>query len=168
MLLARLLLLVCAMALAAAAQERNTPRPGRFDAVIEQDVAKYLDGKPEFANIHFGVDDSVVTLTGSVRLHSERLRLENRVRDTKHVSALRSFVRLEPVPVADDLLSGSIRSALRNANLDHLQVIVHEGRVELSGEVQDRREWSRAVNLVWETPGEREAEFRIRVRGNEH
>ncbi len=168
MMLARLLVLVCTMALAVVAQERHTPRPGRFDPAIEQTVAQYLDGKAEFEHIHFGVDDSVVTITGSVRLHSERLRLESQVRGMRHVIAVRSFVLLDPVPVSDDLLSGRIRSALRGANLDHLQVVAHEGRVELAGDVQDRQQWSRAVNLVWETPGVREAEFRIRVRGNEH
>ena len=144
-------------------QTRMAPRPGRFDAGIEQQLANDLRGKQEYQDISFGVEDGVVTLAGNVRLHSERLALETRVRSLKHVAAVRSFVLLEPPTVADDILSGQLVAALRRADLEDLRVTAHEGKVEIAGDVTDRRQWSRVVNLVWSTPGVREADFRLRL-----
>ena len=146
-----------------AQQPRAAAKLGRYDAQIDQQIAKLLTGKKQFANVRYGVEDAVVTLEGKVELHSQRTALENSVRNIKHVADLRSYVVLDPTPVPDEQLFGRVRSALQNANLAQLTVKAHEGRVLVSGDVQSRRDWSRAVNLVWDTPGVKEAEFDIRV-----
>jgi osmotically-inducible protein OsmY len=148
-------------------QTRTAPKPGRFDARIEQRLAKELHGKAEFERVRFAVEDGVVTLAGKVRLHSERVNVENSARSLEHVFAVRNFIVLDPPVVADNLLFGRLRTALRDAKLEHLHIEAHEGRVELSGDVYNRQEWSRAVNLVWNTPGVREAEFQLRIRGDQ-
>ena len=149
------------------AQQPRTAKPGRHDVQIENEVQKRLEGKKEFAHVRFGVEDAVVTLEGRVGLHSQRIALENSVRQIKNVTGIRSFLVLDPTPVPDERLFGRVRSALQNANLGQLTVHAHEGRVVVSGDVQSRREWSRAVNLVWDTPGVKEAEFEIRVRAEQ-
>jgi osmotically-inducible protein OsmY len=161
------ILLLCMATVVAQTQTRTAPKPGRFDARIEQRLAKELHGKAEFGRVRFGVEDGVVTLAGKVRLHSERMNVENRARSLEHVSAVRNFIVLDPPVVSDDLLFDRLRTVLRDANLEHLNVKAHEGRVELSGEVYNRQQWSRAVNLVWNTLGVREAEFQLRVRGDQ-
>jgi osmotically-inducible protein OsmY len=150
-----------------AAQQPRAASLGRFDAQIEQDVARLLEGKKQFANVRYGVEDAIVTLEGKVELHSERTGLENRVRGMKHVAGVRSYLVLDPVPVPDEQLFGRVRTALQNANLGQLSVKAHQGRVVVSGDVQNRRQWSRAVNLVWDTAGVKEAEFEIRVLGEQ-
>jgi osmotically-inducible protein OsmY len=149
------------------AQQPRAARAGRFDAQIEQDVAKLLEGNKQFANVRYGVEDAIVTLEGKVELHSQRTALENQVRGIKHVAGVRSYLVLDPTPVPDEQLFGRVRSALQNANLGQLTVKAHEGRVVVSGDVQNRRQWSRAVNLVWDTAGVKEAEFQIRVLGEQ-
>jgi osmotically-inducible protein OsmY len=145
------------------AQQPRGAQPGRYDGQIEQQVAKLIDGKKQFANVRYGVEDAIVTLQGKVELHSERMSLENRVRKIKNVADVRSYIVLDPTPVPDEQLYGRLRNALQNANLSQLNVKVHEGSVVVSGELQSRREWSRAINLVWDTPGVKEAEFDVRV-----
>jgi osmotically-inducible protein OsmY len=149
------------------AQQTRETRGGRYDAQIEQQVSKRIDGKKQYRNVRFGVDDGVVTLEGNVELHSQRTALENDVRKMGNVEGVRSFIVLNPTPVADEVLFGRIRNVLRDANLEQLKVQAHEGRVVVEGDVQNRRQWSRVVNAVWDTPGVKEAEFNIRILGEQ-
>lgn len=149
------------------AQQPRAAKPGRYDAQIEQQIAKLITGNKQFANVRYGVEDAIVTLEGKVELHSQRMSLEDRVRHIKDVAGVRSYIVLDPIPVPDEQLFGRLRSALQKANLSQLTVKAHEGRVLVSGDVQSRRDWSRAINLVWDTPGVKEAEFDVRVLGDQ-
>jgi len=147
----------------AAATALTQPRGGRYDDQIRADVAKLLAAKSECKNVKAQVDDSVVTLTGTVELDSERRTIVTRVRRIPHVEEVDNRILLSPPAPLDDVLYGRVMRRLRDAGLDQIKAQVHEGAVILQGSVCTMCECQSAVQLVWASEGVKEVEAQISV-----
>jgi osmotically-inducible protein OsmY len=150
--------LMCATAIAVAQS-----RGGRYDDQIRADVAKLLASKSECKNVKAKVDDSVVTLTGTVELDSERRTIVTRVRRIPHVEEVDSQILLAPPAPLDDELYARITRRLRDAGFEQIKPQVHEGAVVLQGSVRTMRDRHAAVELAWSTEGVQEVESQLSV-----
>lgn len=143
-----------------------SPHRSRRDAEIKQTVERFLAAKPEYANVTCYVDDAIVTLTGHVRLLTERRALEHSVKGMKQVARLEDKVILMPANVPDEKLLGAVRERLEASGFGHLTFRAHEGWVELAGSVKSQEERARVMDMIWGTPGVKEADFQ-KLRGRE-
>jgi len=164
-LLAATLFLSLAAAYSGLSQSVATPRGGRHDAQIEKRLAAFLKDKAEYKDVRFAVEDSVITLQGSVNLASERNALVWKATHIEHVASVQDFIYLSPAPVSDEALRGALQRTIEALHIVSLKFTAHEGRVRLSGDIANRREWSRAIQAVWAMPGVREVEDATRIIG---
>jgi osmotically-inducible protein OsmY len=139
----------------------NTPRG--VDARIATRVSKILKTHSEYADVHFQVEDAVVTLTGSVKLASSRNALRDAVEALSEVAAVHTNIVLEPPPPPDDVLLARVRSRLRSMNVPPMKIVAHDGMVTISGSVADHHARDMVTTLVASTEGVREVVAQIRV-----
>ena len=113
------------------------------DYALRQDILEELAFDPQFNAAHIGVavDDGVVTLTGHVAHYAEKLAVEQAVRRVKGVRAIAEEVEVR-VPnhkrTADDEIAKRAADILRwsaSVPADSVQITVHDGWVQLEGEV---------------------------------
>lgn len=147
--------LVALLAVAAVAMQN---RGGRYDDQIRTEVQQVLGEDGAYKNITARVEDSVVTLTGSVELDSTRQVLISRVRRIPHVESVESNVVLTPPAVSDQTLYGRVQRTLADAGFAEVKIRVHEGAVLLEGTVRNAKERQRAISLVRQTEGVKEVQ----------
>lgn len=149
--------------LPAAAQSlhQGSRRGGRYDQQIRAEVARILQKEARYAKVNADVEDSVVTLSGSVELDSTRRGLVDRVRKIKHVEAVQNQVLLDPPALDDKLLYGRVTQALADSGFQNLKCTVHQGAVTLEGMVADQKQRERVIDLVQRTDGVKEVDARL-------
>ncbi len=150
--------LQCTLLAAATVPATAQARGGRYDAQIKASVSELLKSKNEYKDVQALVEDSVVTLSGSVELDSTRQALLSRVRRIPHVESVESNVVLSPPAVPDQTLFGRVQRALADAGFAEVKIRVHEGAVRLEGTVRNARERERAIQLVRMTEGVKEVQ----------
>lgn len=136
---------------------------GRYDAQIRARVAQLLTGNKDYKNVKAEVEDSIVTLSGDVELHSVRRGLVSRVHHVAHVAGVEDQIVLAPPAVPDNILSGRVQTQLQDAGYGTLTIQVHEGGVILHGTVRNRHDWEAVRQLVSLTPGVKEVEARLSI-----
>jgi hyperosmotically inducible protein len=136
---------------------------GRYDAQIRARVAQVLAGNKDYKNVKAAVEDSIVTLSGEVELHSVRRSLVTRVHRIAHVAGVENQIVLAPPAVPDNILSGRVQTQLQDAGYGTLTIQVHEGGVTLHGTVRNRHDWDAVRQLVSLTPGVKEVEVRLSI-----
>ena len=82
------------------AQERG----GRYDQQIRSNVARVLLSDKDYRDVSAEVEDSIVTLTGSVVVDSTRRNLASQVRHISHVARVENQVVLSPPAPPDNIL----------------------------------------------------------------
>lgn len=150
--------LQCALLVAGVVPATAQARGGRYDAQIEGRVTDLLKSSNEYKNVRAKVEDSVVTLSGSVELDSTRQALISRVRRIPHVESVESNVVLSPPAVPDQTLHGRVQRTLADAGFAEVKIRVHEGAVRLEGTVRNAKERQRAIELVRQTEGVKEVQ----------
>lgn len=141
--------------------------PGNVDARISLRLAKTLERHSEYANVHYSVEDAVVTLTGTVKLETSRRALQAVVEAIPEVAAVHNRVLLDPPPPPDDQLRARVLQRLQPMRLPELKINVHAGLVTLAGSVTSRHQRDAVTAIVAGTQGVREMESHIRVEGGE-
>lgn len=151
------------MFLPAQAQDLQTGnrRGGRYDQQIGAEVSRLLGKEAKYKKVKANVEDSVVTLTGSVELDSTRRGLVDRVRKISHVEAVQNQVLLDPPALDDKLLYGRVTQNLADAGFQTLKCTVHEGAVTLEGMVADQKQRERVIDLVRRIDGVKEVDARL-------
>jgi osmotically-inducible protein OsmY len=134
--------------------------PGRYDQQIRHELARILH-KAEYKNAKAKVEDSVVTLSGSVELDSTRRSLVERVRKVPHVEAVENRLVLDPPAPDDKALYGRVQRNLADAGFESLKLKVHEGAVTVEGAVADQKQRQRVIDLVKRTEGVKEVDARL-------
>jgi osmotically-inducible protein OsmY len=147
--------LLCAVALAAVA----SPQRSKRDTELLQKVQEFLRSKAEYAHVKCEVDDAVVTLSGDVKLLSERRALVHSVKRIQNVSRVDDRVILLPANLSDQRLSAAVRERLESAGLSHLKFKAHEGWVQVEGQVHNEQERQRLMDMIRGLPGVKEADF---------
>lgn len=131
------------------------------DFSLKQNILDELAFDPEVdpANIGVIVDHGVVTLTGHVGSYTEKLAAEKATRRVKGVRAIAEEIEVR-VPnhkqTADDEIAKRVADILRwNSSLPDgaIQVSVHDGWVELEGEVDWRFQRTAAQEQVAQLSG---------------
>jgi len=166
-----LVALLIATAVFAPAQKVSTrpsqPQPGRFDPAIRSEVELYIHDHKQYSQIESQVDGGMVTLTGKVPLFRDRKTLINAVMRMPHVETVRDQIELTEAPVSDKLLMGRLAERLQETMPEGASYQAHEGRVRLTGKVEDHATWSKIISIVDTTPGVQDVEDRLTIAQQE-
>jgi osmotically-inducible protein OsmY len=136
---------------------------GRYDQQILAGTQKIIADNSDYKNVHADVEDSIVTLTGTVKLESTRLALEDRVRHLANVGGVRNQVVLDPPVALDQVLFTRLNARLIDAGYEHIGLKVHNGEVILTGAVRTQQERSDVLQIVWATEGVREVQAQLTI-----
>ena len=138
------------------------------DDVIEQDIRARLTWDPEIegAVISVNVTKGIVILEGTVRGY-QRAAAERIAKETPGVTAVDNRLRLiDPLHPPDETIGRLVNAALAADPLipaEQISVAVHDGVVELSGEVSRGAERIAAEEAVLDLPGVVDVRNRIVV-----
>lgn len=129
---------------------------------LQADVQHQLD-KKEFRDIHAAVQGDTVTLTGTVKLLSQKLDAEKRVKKTHEVSTINNQIEVAvPENVSDQELFNKMgkqlaynRQGYPSFPFNSITLQVQNGIAVLGGEVVDPVDKESAVGIVTNTPGVR-------------
>ena len=133
------------------------------DQRIEQRLAGYIAGTPAYSHVRYTVDDAIVSLSGTVALHSERRALVLHVRHMAEVAGVRNQILLDPPPVPDETLYHAVHRQLSAAGHPEIKFAAHEGWVRLAGELRTEHDRDALIALVQNTAGVKEVESHLRV-----
>jgi osmotically-inducible protein OsmY len=133
--------------------------PNTADAKVSAEVQKMLADHPSFSDVRASVDDSIVTLQGSVESYQNKMRLHDKVKGLKGVEGVRNQVQVSTPAIADDQLAETLAKKLRYDRVDqgnvfnNLTLDVHDGRVILGGNVRTDVDRDSALAIVANAKG---------------
>lgn len=127
---------------------------------LQADVQHQLN-KKEFRDVQAQVAGDTVTLTGTVKLLSDKLDAEKRVKKTHEVSSINNQIKVAvPENVSDAELFNKMgkqlaydRQGYPSFPFNSITLQVHNGVALLGGEVVDPVDKESAVSIVTNTPG---------------
>lgn len=118
------------------------PAAARYDNQIQTAVTEKLAAKNHFVDVKAGVEDGIVTLTGTVDLYQRKLDAAKLARKTTSVAGVRNLVTVAGPNVADTQLEDKLARKLRYVRVgydntfDYFALGVKDGVVTVEG--QDR------------------------------
>jgi osmotically-inducible protein OsmY len=139
-----------------------TIEPIRGQGYADADIARHLadvllfDTSVPNDRVHVNVEDSWVTLRGTVEWYYQRSAAEAdawQVADVKGVD--NDITIIQPHVSANDIEAGIRRALDRNANVDAsaITIFVEGSRVTLEGTVSSWAEFSTARDVAWRAKG---------------
>ena len=128
----------------------------KTDALLQQDVMNELKWEPTIhaAEIGVGVKDGVVTLSGNVDSYAQKGAAEHAVKRVAGVKAVAEEIRVKLAGTyqhSDEDIARAASNILQWSSWvphDRIKVMVQDGRVTLSGEVDWYSEKQRAEDAV--------------------
>ena len=153
-----LLLAVSALSAGLAAQNIGA---GRYDQAIAARVERQLSGQKEFRSLQAGVDDGIVTLTGSVDVYQQKLDAARKVRKLAQVQGVRNLIEVSS-NVPDAELAAQLDRKLYydrigyDNQFNYITASVKDGVATLSGETRTDVGRDSAVALANRMPGVKE------------
>lgn len=158
--LAALILVLTVSGLAYSDQiQQQSTSASTADVSVSAEVQKMLADHPSFSAVRASVEDSIVTLQGSVESYQNKVRLHDKVKGLKGVEGVRNQVRVNAPPVADDQLAETLARELRYDRVgqgnvfNNLTLNVHDGRVMVGGNVRSDVDRDSALSIVANTKG---------------
>lgn len=133
------------------------------DARIRIRIAHFLSDHGEYSHIQFDVDDTIVTLQGTVELESQREALIRQVKALPEVAAIKANIVLYPPAPADDVLYPRVLHRLESLHISKLQISVHEGLVTIAGSVRNEHDQQRILAIAQGTDGVKEIVSQLRI-----
>src|SRR5690349_13437457 len=130
-----------AQAQPAAATQAPLGGLGRNDAQIQQGVEKLLQ-KDKWKGVTASTEDSIVTLSGAVKLYIDKADLEKKVEKVKNVDGVRNHVQVSTT-VPDEELRQKLADKLAYDRVgygimfNNLTLNVQNGVVTIGGQVHD-------------------------------
>lgn len=149
------------IAIAIPATQRHSQSGGPYDEQIRARVQQILKREARYRNVKADVEDSVVTLTGSVELDSSRRSLVDRIRRIPRVESVENELVLDPPAMPDKELYSRVQRNLEDAGYRALTVKVHDGAVILEGMVADQQARQRVIEMVRRIEGVKEVDARL-------
>lgn len=142
------------------AAQASTTQAGPNDSQIQATLNQQLEKKSEFKNVQFTVNNSVVTLTGTVDSLKAKLDAAEKARKSnKNVCEVRNLIEVTPTAPDAELQAKLARSIAYSRvgygdnPFDVISVSVKDGVVTLSGEVPWAPAREDAVAIVENTKG---------------
>jgi len=120
----------------------QTPAAARYDNQIQTAVAHKLAAKSQFSDVKAGVEDGIVTLTGTVDLYQRKIDAAKLARKTSDVQGVRNLITVAGPSVPDAQLEQKLAEKLRyvrvgfDSTFDYFALGVKDGVVTVEG--QDR------------------------------
>ncbi len=114
----------------------------RFDNEIQNTVTQKLGAKRQFSNVQASVEDSIVTLTGTVDLYQRKLDAAKLARKTANVQGVDNQITVAGPNVSDAQLEQKLATKLTyvregyDSTFDYFAIGVKDGVVTVEG--QDR------------------------------
>jgi hyperosmotically inducible periplasmic protein len=159
MLLALVLSLAFQVPSLAMAMDDQGAKGSKYDQEIQESVNKTLSTNKEFKDVRGKVEDEVITLTGSVNLVADKMKLDRKMHDKEHVQSIRNYVRIASPSVSDAELRDKLADKLRYDRAGYgiafnaINLGVKDGIVTLKGSVLDEPSRASALAIVENTPG---------------
>jgi osmotically-inducible protein OsmY len=142
----------------------------KTDEVIHDDVIEELNWDPEISAKDVGVevDDGVVTLTGTVESYAKKVAAERAVLRIEGVRAVANDISVKALGTSQDTdIAKAAATAIESNSLvpiDKIEIIVKNGKITLTGEVDWAYQRSAAVGSVRLLSGVRDVIDLIRVK----
>ena len=154
----RVLGMLLLWAITAPAWAQSKTGGGRNDDQILQDTNKVIGSKDKWKSVTASVDDSIVTLQGSVKVYIDKLDLAKKVDKVKNVEGIRNHVQVESsMPDAElrDKLSDKLRYDRVGYGImfNALTLKVENGVATVGGDVHDYPSRDSALAIVETMPG---------------
>jgi osmotically-inducible protein OsmY len=167
--IAAALVLAGSMALSATALADTAS--SAYDQQIQTKVAAQLEKKSEFKDIHFSVEDGIVTLAGFTDSLQHKLDAAKKARKQEHVAGVRDLVEVSGPAVSDNALRDQLAKKLA---YDHvgvgytnvfnlLTVDVQNGVATVGGQVRTPADKDSALSEVIGAKGVKGVVDRVRV-----
>jgi hyperosmotically inducible periplasmic protein len=131
----------------------------RYDNQIQTTVTQKLSAKSEFRGVQSGVEDGIVTLTGTVDLYQRKLDAGKLVRKAAHVQGVRNLIDVAGPTVPDAVLEQKLAQKLRHVRegyditFDYFGLNVKDGVVTVVGEDRTGVGRDEALADIQNTPG---------------
>jgi osmotically-inducible protein OsmY len=139
--------------------QQQTTFASTADARVSAEVQKMLADHPSFGDVRASVEDSIVTLQGTVGSFHNKVRLHDIVKGLKGVEGVRNQVQVNTPAIADDQLLETLARKLRYDRVDqgnvynNLTLDVHDGRVIIGGNVRTDVDRDSALAIVANAKG---------------
>jgi hyperosmotically inducible protein len=147
----------------------QTTGASRYDATIQAKISSQLASKKEFHNVQAGVEDGIVTLSGSVDLYQQKLDAAKKIRKTANVQGVRNLIAVNGKNIADAELEAQLDRKLYYDRLglgnefNFLTASVENGVATLNGEARTETDRDSAVALVDRAVGVKDVVSNIKV-----
>ena len=139
------------------------------DVKVLQNVEKMLADHPSFKSVQPSVEDGIVTLQGSVDSFNNKLRLHDKVKGVHGVEGVRNQVDVSTERMSDDQLLDMLAKKLRydrslqGSVFNNLTLDVHDGHVNVGGNVRTEVDRDSALAIVANAKGVTDMTDSIRV-----
>jgi len=141
----------------------------RYDNQIQTAVTQKLAAKSQFKNANAGVEDGIVTLTGTVDLYQRKLDVAKTARKTSNVQGVRNLVTVAGADVPDAKLEQKLAAKLRyvsvgyDSTFDYFALGVKDGVVTVEGEDRTGVGRDEAMADIANTPGVKDVINNVRI-----
>ncbi len=117
-------------------------------------------------NIYVAVDHGLVKLHGTVDMHFQRAEAERQIRKLSGVVGVINELRVKPKPLPPDVRERLEAAMRRNAEIGTCSIGVYEeeGKVTLTGTVDNWHQREVAEHIAWSVPGVTTVDDRIVVQ----
>jgi hyperosmotically inducible protein len=160
--------LISGLSLSAVAQTQILQQ-SRDDREIQKQAEENLHKNDTLRGITTGVEDGIITLSGTVDLHIDKVDAEKRVRKIRNVDGVRNHVEVQSATLADAELREVLSKKLRYDRVAYgivfnsLSLSVENGTVTVGGNVRDYQDRDSALAILSTSPGVRDVVDKIVV-----
>ena len=165
----RVMGLAVGAAILSTALTAETSGASRYDSAIASKVTQQLAAKKQFQKVQSTVEDGIVTLTGDVDLHQQKLDAAKRVRKLQNVQGVRNLIEVNGQNVPDAQLAAQLDRKLYYDRMgydiafNYVTASVDNSVVTLNGETRDQFDCDSALSLVDSTPGVKDVVNNVKV-----
>jgi osmotically-inducible protein OsmY len=133
---------------------------GRYDEQIQQAVSQKFHDAKKLQAVNSGVEDGIVTLTGTVNLYQDKLDAAKKIKKLANVTGVRNDIVVAGETVPDTQLEQKLAKKLAydrvgyyDNTFNYLAIEVKDGVVTLSGDTVWDVPKDSALAIVAQTPG---------------
>ncbi len=133
---------------------------GRYDTQIQQAVSQKIQHTKQLQSVTSSVEDSIVTLNGTVNLYQDKLDAAKKIKKLDHVTGVRNDIAVAGATVPDSQLQQKLAKKLAydrvgyfDNTFNYLALNVKDGVVTLSGDTVWDPPKDSALAIVAQTPG---------------
>jgi osmotically-inducible protein OsmY len=143
---------------------------GRYDQQIQQTVSHKLHDAKQLQSVNSGVEDGIVTLTGTVGIYQDKLDAAKKVKKLANVTGVRNDIAVAGENVPDDQLQQKLAKKLAYDRVgyydnafNYLALSVKDGVVTISGDTVTDVAKDSALAIVTRTPGVKDVVSEVKV-----